>query len=431
MVWTSRIAAWWDAVQEQPETLRRIRFRAAMVLVLSVATWVLAVPGFIDLHVYRTGGLAWRTGVGLYSPEFAQMVPGARLPFTYPPFAAILFAPVQLLQWHLSKFVISFVSAAALAVTTTLVARRLFARQAVADAVGMSAAALWVLSEPVRQTIWYGQINLILMGLVAADCLLPRTRWPRGLLVGVAAAIKLTPAVFVLLFLVRGRYRAAATALGSFAACGLVAWLLAPHDSVEYWTQTLFQTDRIGGAVYAYNQNIQAVLARLLPGSNLLWAVLAAAAMALAVVAARRARDEVTALLAIAAGGLLASPVSWSHHWVWVLPAALVLVVRAPRWSPVLVVFAVGPHALLPQTDNVEMRWTWWQHVLGSSYLLITVFVLVWLAVRPAPARPPYGGNSGSAPLVGSGGGRYRPSRSGDTGGPELAPEEDVTGPVR
>ncbi|WP_020416155.1 glycosyltransferase 87 family protein [Amycolatopsis sp. ATCC 39116] len=389
--------------------LRWITRAAAAVLLLTTVGWVLLFQGFLDLHVYRTGGFAWRTGAALYEPGFAALVPGMPLPFTYPPFAAILFAPVELLPWHVAKFAISLASAAALAVTTTITARRLIADRAAADALGMSVAALWALFEPARQTIGFGQINLILMALVAADCLLPRTRWPRGLLVGVAAAIKLTPAVFVLLFLLRGRYRATATAVASFAACGLAALLLAPRDSAQYWLHTLFDPERIGGLAYAFNQNIQAVLVRLLPASTLLWAVLAAAVMALAAAAARRARDDVTALLAIAAGGLLASPVSWSHHWVWVLPAAVAVLVRAPRWTPVLLVFVVGPHSWLPQTHDLEMHWTWWQHLLGSSYVLVTMVALY---------RPLYAGNPTPAGIVEQDGRRFRPSRSGDTGGP-------------
>jgi len=50
------------------------------------------------------------------------------------------------------------------------------------------------------------------MALVALDCLVAKPKWPRGMLIGVAAAIKLTPAVFVLFFLLRRDYRSAVTA---------------------------------------------------------------------------------------------------------------------------------------------------------------------------------------------------------------------------
>ncbi|GAB3562853.1 glycosyltransferase 87 family protein [Amycolatopsis endophytica] len=416
--------------------LHRLTWGATAFLLLSVVAWVLVFQGFLDLHVYRTGALAWRTGVPLYSPGFAGMVPGMPLPFTYPPFAAIVFTPVQLLPWHVAKFAVTLASAAAMAVTTTITARRLLPDRAAANAVGMSVAALWFVFEPARQTIGFGQVNLVLMALVTADCLLPRTRWPRGLLIGVAAAVKLTPAVFVLFFLVRRQYRAAVTAFASFLACALAGLALAPGDTVEYWTKTLFDPERIGGLAYAFNQNVQAVLVRLLPegtGRTALWAALAAAVMVLAVLAARRTRDDVTALLAIAAGGLLASPVSWSHHWVWILPGAVALLVHVRRGGSktvsviVLAIFAAGPHSWLPQTHDVERHWTWWQHLAGSSYVLLSVIALGVLAFRVPPYRTLYGGNSGSDALVEPGGRRYRPSRSGDTGGPGTGTDRPVT----
>ncbi|WAL63902.1 glycosyltransferase 87 family protein [Amycolatopsis cynarae] len=395
-----RWAARWARIG--PDTAEAARYRrsvpAALVATLvPMAVLACIVGGALDLHVYRTGGTAWLKGISLYAPEFGLLVPGGPLPFTYPPFAAIVFAPVSWLPWHVAKAVMCLVSAASIVLTALIVAGRRHGRGKVALATALGVSVLWFAFEPVRQTVSFGQINLILMVLVAADCLLPRTWWPRGVLVGVAAAVKLTPAVFVVFFLVRRQYRAAAVSVAAFAACGLLAFALAPGDSVEYWTSTLFDPSRIGGAAYAFNQNIQAILVRLLPagpGRSLLWLVLAAAAMALAVVGARRAHragDPVTALLLIATGGLLASPVSWSHHWVWVLPAAVVAfdVARrggtAVRAAAVLmaVVFAAGPHGFLPQTHDLELHWTWWQHLLGSSYVLIAVAVLIRLAVRP------------------------------------------------
>ncbi|TVT59488.1 DUF2029 domain-containing protein [Amycolatopsis rhizosphaerae] len=366
-----------------------------------------------DLQVYRTGGTAWLKGISLYAPEFGLLVPGEPLPFTYPPFAAIVFAPVSWLPWPAVRAVMGLLAAASIVLTALIAAGRRHGRGKAAPAMALGVSVLWFAFEPVRQTVLLGQVNLILMALVAADCLLPRPRWPRGVLVGIAAAVKLTPAVFVLFFLVRRQFRAAAVSVAAFAACALLAFALAPKDSIEYWTSTLFDPARIGGTAYAFNQNIQAILVRLLPagpGRSLLWAGLAAAAMALAVVGARRAYragDEVTALLLIATGGLLASPVSWSHHWVWVLPAAVVAfdVARrggaAVRIAAVLMagVFALGPHSFLPQLHGLELHWTWWQHLLGSSYVLIAVAVLIRLAVRPLAVPGPR--DESSVPVAG------------------------------
>ena len=367
------------------------------VLVVSALVYSLVWAGFTDLHVYRAGADAWLSGVGLYSDEFVNLVPGTPLPFLYPPLSAILFVPVYLLGWHAAKVVVVAGSLAALCVTTLLVARRIHGRTGFAVLAGLAVAALWVLFEPVRKTIGFGQINLILMGLVAADCLLPRTRWPRGLLLGLAIAIKLTPAVFVLFFLIKRQYRHAATAVGSFLGFSVLGFALAPGDSVRYWFGVLLDPDKGVGVAYAYNQSFNAILHRIMPGGAgqfALWMALVLLTFVIAVVAAARAHavgNDVTALLAIAIWGLLASPLSWSHHWVWIVPATLVLLRGRPArdWTHwvlavvVLGVFAVGPHALLPSTHMAETHWTWWQHLLGSSYVLIGLGVLITLAIRP------------------------------------------------
>ena len=119
-----------------------------------------------------------------------------------------------------------------------------------------------LLLEPVRNTLAYGQINIVLMALVALDCLTEAPRWPRGALIGLAAAVKLTPAAFVLFFLLRRDYRAAAAAGVSFAAATAAGFVLAGHDSVRYWTAAVFQTGRIGNPATPANQCLQAVLAR-------------------------------------------------------------------------------------------------------------------------------------------------------------------------
>ncbi|SFP75316.1 alpha-1,2-mannosyltransferase [Amycolatopsis arida] len=384
-------------VEDRARHLRWIRLSLAS-LVATVPAFVVLFGGFLDLHVYRTGGYAWLHGVGLYSERFPDLVPGMRLPFTYPPFAAILFAPMSLLPWQVAKAVLTLVSVLALLATALVVAGRLHGRTSRAVVVACAVTAAWFAFEPVRQTVGFGQVNLILMALVTLDCLLPRTRWPRGLLIGLAAAVKLTPAVFVLFFLVRRQYRAAVVAVGSFVGFGLLGLALAPSDTVTYWFDSLLDPERIGGLAYAFNQCFRGVLHRFVadtPAESVLWIGLVAASGAVAWVAARRARSDVVALLVVAVWGLLASPVSWSHHWVWVVPAALVLAPVAARAGTAVrvalavaaLVFVVGPHAHLPQTGDVEMRWTWWQHLLGSSYVLAAVAFLVVLAVRPLPTQ--------------------------------------------
>ena len=130
------------------------------------------------------------------------------MPFTYPPLAAILFVGLDVLPLTVAEVVMNLASVAGLTATALVVSWRLFGWNQRALLTGLVVSAGAMVFEPVRSTIGFGQVNLILMGLVALDCLLPKTRWPRGLLLGLAIAIKLTPAVFVLFFLVIAATRA-------------------------------------------------------------------------------------------------------------------------------------------------------------------------------------------------------------------------------
>jgi len=260
-----------------------------------------------------------------------------------------------------------------------------------------------LLLEPVRSTLTYGQINAVLMALVAVDCLTRAPRWPRGSGVGIAAALKLTPAVFVLFFLLRRDLRSAARAGLSFAACTGAAFALAPHDSVRYWTQVAYQPARIGGISFAANQSLLGALARLglaAPARTWLWLALCLLVAALAVTGMRGALNngQVTSALTLnAAAGLLISPISWSHHWVWAAPALLTCLAANPkrRRPPAFAVLAlltvaVAPHWLLPSGGGRELHWSWWQQALGDSYALIGLAALAQAAITnllPLPKR--------------------------------------------
>lgn len=200
---------------------------------------------------------------------------------------------------------------------------------------------LTLVIEPVRETVGFGQINVLLMALVVFDCLVRNPRWPRGLLVGVAAAIKLTPAVFVLFFLLRGDRRAVLTTGAAFAGTTALGFVFNWSGSVRYWTETLFDTGRIGAVTARSNQSVKALLARLgIDGG--LWLVLAALVLVLGVLAVRRALADGRPTLAlgyVALAALPISPVSWSHHWVWAVPVVLslgVLAWRTRAWAPTL-----------------------------------------------------------------------------------------------
>ncbi len=356
-------------------------------------------PYRIDLGVYRIGGRTWWHGGDLYGQVLA--IDGLRLPFTYPPIAAVVLVPLALLPVAVAGTVLTVGSAALLALVLGVFLRRLTGSRA-----GSLWAAGWLLPaalllEPVRSTLAYGQINIVLMALVTLDCLTAEPRWPRGVLTGMAAAVKLTPAAFVLFFLLRRDYRAAAAAAGSFAVITAAGFALAGHDSARYWTAIVFQTGRIGGPATAANQCIQAVLARAgldlhaRPGMAA-WLLLSAVVVAAAGRGMRHAfaaRQDCLALTLNAFAALLISPVSWSHHWVWCVPGLLTLADLARRQQSRqhrrlavaaaaggLVLFAAGPQWWLGKYAGPTLRWAPWQQAIGSCYVWFAALVLLMAA---------------------------------------------------
>ena len=407
---------WLKRDDDRPSTELSLDLRAhttaiAVIFGLSIAATIAFLVGndYIDLLVYRMGAHVLLDGGDLYG-AIPPVVDDFGLPFTYPPLSAILFVPLALIPVTLSKFVFTAVSVAALVVTVRMVLGRV--RPDLANRTSWVVTAVTVAValqlEPVRETISFGQINLVLMALVTVDVLASKPKWPRGVLIGLAAAIKLTPAGFLLLFLLARDWRTSARIVVSALGFSAAAFVLLPEASTRYWLHTLPDTGRIGSAYYAANESFKAVVSRFAPPDPLesaLWLGAVAVMLIVAVVAIRLALsrgDLVTALLATATAVLLASPVSWSHHWVWVAPALMVLtleVLRAPSRRNVAVavaigaVFLIGPHHLLPAGDGRELEWALPQHLVGGAYVMIGVGFLIWLAqlrqdtVRQGTAR--------------------------------------------
>jgi alpha-1,2-mannosyltransferase len=363
---------------------------AAAVLLLLV-DWA----NFMDLRVYRAGGQAFLDGFALYADEFGREY-GTGLPFTYPPVAAMLFTTLAVVPVAVAVAVLTAVSLGALAAVAVVVVRRPVTLVAAAFAFG-------VVLEPVRLTLSFGQINLVLMVLVVADCLLPRTWWPRGTLIGLAAAVKLTPFAFLLYFVAHRQWRPAFTAVGAFAAVSLLVWALSPADTPAYLRTVLGDPTKIGGLTYTGNQSLNGFWHRLGLDDTLttaLWLASALVVAALGWVAVRRARlagDDLGALLAAATAGLLASPVSWSHHWVWAMLAGVWLVPRLRTWRwpgriaavAGLLVFVAPPHWVLPNRYDRELDWSWWQHVVGNEFTWFGLALLVTTAVVSSRRRTP------------------------------------------
>ena len=287
----------------------------------------------LDLKVYLAGGRAVLHGHDLYSPDVGVRQYG----FTYPPFAALLFALPSLLPLGLAIVLMTLLSLAALAVSIGLSDGDLMRRVAHGPSwATLAVVAALIGCQPVRTTLWNGQIDLVLAALVMVDLIGRRGATGEGVLVGIAAAIKLTPAIFIGYLLLRRRFRAAATAAAAFAVVTGASWLLLPHDSTTYWTRTLIHGTGLGDITRASNQSILGVAERL-AGARVaepLWAalILPVAVVGLGI-AARISADgrEAFALSVVGLTGCLISPVSWSHHWVWFVPWIAGLVTATPN----------------------------------------------------------------------------------------------------
>ena len=387
-----------------------IRIAIVATLALGVVFNLVGFPGLrgfgvayrLDVDVYRIGAAVWRSGADLYGPMPATS-DGIALPFTYPPLSAVVFTPLTVMPLWAASVLITALSIVMLAVTIGIWLRSLRGGPAPSISArlplmwagsGILAVALWL--EPVAQSLNFGQVNIILMALIAADCLLKKTPWPRGMMIGLVAAIKLTPAIFVLFLLIRRDFRATVVAGLSFLLSTGVGVACAPGDSATYWFSTLPDSGRIGQPMYAANQSITGLLSRLGLDDqlgSLAWMALSALMVALTVFAMWRATEvgqQALTLGLAALLGLLISPVSWSHHWVWCVPvlvslAAFAHKLRMRRFGALaltgVIVFAVGAHWRLEQGENPGQAWPLWAQMLGSSYLWWALAVIITVAV--------------------------------------------------
>ena len=337
-----------------------------------------------DLVVYRDGGLIVRHVSPAYDPHRASPLydwTGQNgVQFTYPPFAAVIFAVGSVLSWTAMRWAMTLASLAALGLSLWLVFGALGYRDRPAVRLGatLGVSALALATEPVQQTLALGQVNLLLMLLVVADLLTAgaltpggfkgRTRWWHGVGIGIAAGVKLTPLIFIPYLLLIRRYRQAATAAGVFAATAALGYAILPGDSGTYWAHGLFgKANRIVFLGTRGNQSLRGVVTRLagsVSEGTVPW-IAAAIVVAIAGLAAAallyRARQPVPAMLACALTGLLVSPLSWDHHWVWVAPGIALLAhlgavarrraVRAAWWAAASCLFLI--FASWPQFWNL------------------------------------------------------------------------------
>ena len=324
--------------------------------------------------------------------------PGTRYGFTYPPFAGLVMSPMAFLPFAAVLVVATVATLVTTALLTWWLAGPLIKRKGwtVWFAVAI-AFCLAVLFEPVRETITFGQVNTLLLALVAADLLigLPRGRAWAGVGIGLAAAIKLTPGVFVVYLLLTRRWRAAGTAIGTAAAATLAAAALFPDQSREFWTSALWDTSRVGVLYYFSNQSERGFLARLPIDqvASKVWIVCVLATVAFWAWRVRRAPHDLMGGLALTGVlGCLISPVTWIHHCVWLLPAIVRCLDAGSKRQQ-----ALGVSAYLLTTSH--LGWFWekaprppLELIGGNFYVWFSLALLAWTPLRtarPAPVPQP------------------------------------------
>jgi alpha-1,2-mannosyltransferase len=401
-----------DLAASLTTSARRVaRLRPTRAWLLIAAAWALALTAIgylalksasglmLDLDVYRSGGQAILHGANLYAMRFAD-----RLQFTYPPVSAILAVPLALAPSGADQIGWIAMVYGPLLLAIRAGFRPILSRAGIAALVVFPVIlAIAAYLQPVLQEIGLGQVDLLLLGLCLIDCVAKRPRWPRGVLIGLATAIKLEPGVFIVYLLITGRRREAATAALAFGGLTALAWAINPRDSVAYWTSAIFDTRRLGGIGSAANQSLRGMVLRLhtAVAPDLIWLplvlVVGVAGFAAARACWRRGHDlagiAITGLL-----GALLSPVAWIHHLCWVVVAIGVIAGDGRRLRRILLAALTCALFLTDLPAWVEHTQSHAQLASLPGYLMENSFGLAALALIPvllwagrSAAEPPSG----------------------------------------
>ena len=394
-------------------------------------------------------------------------------PFTYPPFGAWSLSPLTWFDYETAARLMIMAIALQTAVIVALIGRSLGLSWGSAFAIAPWAAILvQQCLEPFNQSVGFAQVNTAMMALVMIDVAAPDSWKGRGVASGLAAAIKLTPAIAILIFLLRRQWRSAITMVATSLTVTLLSWIISPSESARFFFDAMWDPQRAGDAYYTSNQNLKGFVARALPENawSITWAITVALALvaaiwlclriqaaATSVVTSRSASDDAapgplnaavpTAPAAPATGpaapasdaakpaasdavaapnavatspaspvlpenlatlltaavimtlGLLVSPITWSHHWVWGLATVVVLIVVALRLKSLAlmgtalvqgVLLIMAPHWWFPYGQVNELHWNVAEQLVGSSYTLAAIasgVALAWALPVQATAR--------------------------------------------
>ena len=422
-------------------------------------------PQHFDVYVYWYALNNWFSGNSLY--DWYALPDYKMYPFTYPPFGAWALSPLTWFDYETAARLMIMAIALQTAVIVALVGRSLGWSWGSAFAIAPWAAILvQQCLEPFTQSVGFAQVNTAMMALVMIDVAAPDSWKGRGVASGLAAAIKLTPAIAVLIFLLRRQWRSAITMVATSLAVTLLSWVISPGESARFFFDAMWDPQRAGDAYYTSNQNLKGFVARALPENawSITWAIAVALALVAAVwlclriqaaatsvvtphiisddaapgplnAAAPATGATVSAAPAAPAGdaaepaasdavatspaspvlpenlatlltaavimtlGLLVSPITWSHHWVWGLATVVVLIVVALRLKSLAlmgtalvqgVLLIMAPHWWFPYGQVNELHWNVAEQLVGSSYTLAAIasgVALAWALPVQATAR--------------------------------------------
>ncbi|MGE2717904.1 glycosyltransferase 87 family protein [Mycolicibacterium litorale] len=385
---------------------RRVRVLGPVALTVALALYLAAylrwpsLASQVDLLVYRFGALRVWDGQDLYSVGLTG--DQHTMLFAYTPFAALCFLPLI----GLSQSSILILGLLVNVACVGYLVRRMLTAAGVTTGLWaltalLMAPILWL--EPIRLSLQLGQINVLIMALVVADLLTQPSRKWTGIGIGIAAGIKLTPALFIVFLLATGRRREAVVAGLTFVSTIAIGFVLLPAASRDFWLQGQFRdVGRISSDPLA-NTSLSGLLDRLdwaMPWQTVAAGVFAIVAIAIAALVWRRGH----ALLAVAIAGMTSaavSPFSWSHHWVWLAPLVVYLgllgyvhrsrVAALAMWALVALFggWFVASRSDPPQAGLMSLRHPGlWDQLLPAAYLLALCIVLVWALVQRANTVP-------------------------------------------
>lgn len=366
----------------------------------------------IDAAVYREGALALVNGESLYAQPFDMG--DISLPFIYPPIGAILFAPwgyFDFITVELAGNLVVIGSSLLLLLCLYLVTNAVLSGRDKLLAFTIAAISwpIALFAEPVFLNADLGQINILIMALVVMDLLPIKRRIPRGVLIGLAAAIKITPLAMLLYFLVKKDFRGIINAVISLLAFTAIGAVLAWENTKEFFSSTLLNLSAEGDSgvdtTFQSNSSIQAMLYRWWTSKadaeasslpTILWIVLSLIAVAAVAYLMHQLFSRglhVEAVMVNAMLMLLISPISWSHHWVWLPLWAVVFFVRYRQhrshpkfllWSGVIlsVMLLMLPPKWWFGRDGVNVfELNFWEKLLISDWTWLSIGLMITLGL--------------------------------------------------